>query len=211
MGYTIRQGLRIGVSAYRGPYLYRESPYFFPGESSPRDLPATAVGADVEWARGHWNMYGEWQRFEMTYHAIPTFREDAGYFEAKRVLHPRWYIAARAGYAHGSYKSGGETYEASVGFRPDSFQLIKVGYSVQHNRDAGDFLPGARLAARHFAPSSTVISLALGLPLRVALAPLKPAIFSRISGGNGARLRRMQDPGTHLNIRRSPPGSFCSR
>jgi hypothetical protein len=139
VGYTIRQGLRVGISAYRGPYLYREYPYFFPGESSPRDLPATAVGADVEWARGHWNMYGEWQRFEMNYHAIPTFREDAGYLEAKRVLHPRWYIAARAGYLHGSYKSGGETYEASVGFRPDSFQLIKVGYSVQHNSDVGDF------------------------------------------------------------------------
>jgi len=139
VGYTIRQGLRVGVSAYRGPYLYRQSPYFFPGESSQRDLPATAVGADVEWARGHWNMYGEWQRFELNYHVIPTFREDAGYFEAKRVLHPRWYIAARAGYAHGSYKSGGETYEASVGFRPDSFQLIKVGYSVQRNSDVGDF------------------------------------------------------------------------
>jgi hypothetical protein len=139
VGYTIRQGLRVGISAYRGPYLYRESPYFFPGESSPRDLPATAVGADVEWARGHWNMYGEWQRFEMNYHAIPTFREDAGYFEAKRVLHPRWYIAARAGYLHGSYKSGGETYEASAGFRPDSFQLIKAGYSVQRNSDGGDF------------------------------------------------------------------------
>jgi hypothetical protein len=138
-GYTIRQGLHVGVSAYRGPYLYREYPYFFPGESSPRDLPATAVGADVEWARGHWNLYGEWQRFEMNYHAIPTFREDAGYLEAKRVLHPRWYIAARAGYLHGSFKSGGEAYEASIGFRPDSFQLIKVGYSLQHNSDAGDF------------------------------------------------------------------------
>ena len=139
MGYTIRQGLRVGISSYRGPYLYREYPYFFPGESSPRDLPATAVGADVEWARGHWNVYGEWQRFEMNYHAIPTFREDAGYFEAKRVLHPRLYIAARAGYAHTSYRSGGETYEGSVGFRPNSRQLIKVGYSVQRNDDVGDF------------------------------------------------------------------------
>jgi hypothetical protein len=139
VGYTIRQGLRVGISAYRGPYLYREYAYFSPGESSPRDLPATAVGADVEWAQGHWNLYGEWQRFELNYHTIPTFREDAGYAEAKRVLHPRWYVAARAGYEHTSYNSGGETYEASVGFRPNSFQLIKVGYSFQHNSDVGDF------------------------------------------------------------------------
>lgn len=139
VGYTIRQGLHVGISAYRGPYLDREYPYFFPGESSPRDLPATAAGADVEWARGHWNLYGEWQRFELNYHAIPTLRETAGYFEAKRVLHPRWYVAARAGYAHTSYQSGGETYEGSVGFRPNTHQLIKVGYSVQRNSDVGDF------------------------------------------------------------------------
>ena len=88
---------------------------------------------------GHWNLYGEWQKFELNYHAIPTFREDAGYAEARRVLHPRWYVAARAGYLHTSYHSGGETYEASVGFRPNLHQLIKVGYSVQRNRDAGDF------------------------------------------------------------------------
>ena len=138
-GYTIRQGLRVGISAYRGPYLYREYRYFFPGESSPRDLPATAVGTDVEWARGHWNVYGEWQRFEMNYHTIPAFREDAGYVEARRVLHPRWYVAARAGYLHGGYRSGGETYEASAGFRPNTRQLIKVGYSVQRDRDGGDF------------------------------------------------------------------------
>jgi len=137
VGYTIRQGFRVGISTYRGPYLDRQSPYFWPGESSPRDLPATAVGADVAWARGHWNLYGEWQRFEMNYHAIPTFREDAGYIEARRVLHPRWYVAARAGYLHGSYQSGGETYEASVGFRPDAHQLIKVGYSVERERDDG--------------------------------------------------------------------------
>ncbi|HEY3826366.1 MAG TPA: hypothetical protein VGL82_17495 [Bryobacteraceae bacterium] len=138
-GYTIRQGLHVGVSAYRGPYLYREYAYFFPGESNPRDLPATAVGADVEWAHGHWNVYGEWQRFEMNYHAISTFREDAGYIEARKVLHPRWYVAARVGYAHTSYNSGGEMYETSVGFRPNQHQLIKVGYSLQRNDDDGDF------------------------------------------------------------------------
>jgi len=138
-GYTIRQGLRVGISAYRGPYLDREDPNFRRGESSPRDLPATAVGTDVEWATGHWNVYGEWQWFEMNYHAIRTFREKAGYAEARRVLHPRWYVAARAGYDHGSLQSGGETYEASVGYRPNTYQLIKVGYALQRERDQGDY------------------------------------------------------------------------
>jgi hypothetical protein len=141
IGYTIRQGLRVGVSGYRGPYLDRTDPFYRPGESNPRDLPASAGGVDVEWARGHWNVYGEWQRFAMTYHQIPTFREDAGYVEAKRVLHPRWFVAARAGYLHGSYRSGGETYEVAAGYRPNTHQLIKVGYSVERERDAGDLYP----------------------------------------------------------------------
>ncbi len=138
VGYTIRQGLRVGISGYRGPYLDREYPYYFPGESSPRDLPASALGTDVEWAQGHWNVYGEWQWFEMNYHAIPTFRKNAGYAEVRRVLHPRWYVAARAGYLDGSYASGGETYEVAVGFRPNTHQLIKVGYSLERERDEGD-------------------------------------------------------------------------
>jgi hypothetical protein len=138
VGYTIRQGLRVGISTYRGPYLDWHYPYFFPGESDPKDLPATALGADAEWAHGHWNLYGEWEHFELNYHAIPTLRENVAYFEAKRVLHPRWYVAARTGYLHTSYQSGGETWEASVGFRPDSWQLIKVGYTLQQESRSGD-------------------------------------------------------------------------
>ena len=138
LGYTLRQGFRIGISSYRGPYLDRQSRFFLPGESSPKDLPATAVGTDAQWAGGHWNLYGEWQRFELNYHVIPTFRRDGGYFEAKRVLHPRWYAAARADYLHGSHQSGGETYEASVGYRPNVHQLIKIGYSVIRERNNGD-------------------------------------------------------------------------
>jgi hypothetical protein len=135
IGYTIRQGFRVGLSAYRGPYLDREYPYFYPGEAPPRDLPATAGGVDAGWAHGHWNLQGEWQRFVMTYHAIPTFRENAGYAEVRRVLTPRWYVAARAGYLHGYYSSGGDTYEAVAGFRPNTHQLIKLGYTAAHLRN----------------------------------------------------------------------------
>src|SRR3984893_18411175 len=46
VGYTIRQGFRVGVSAYRGPYLDRHYAYYFPGEAQPRDLPDTGYGFD---------------------------------------------------------------------------------------------------------------------------------------------------------------------
>ena len=136
-GYTIRQGFRVGVSTYRGPYLDRQLPFFRPGESNPKDLPATALGADAQWARGHWNLYGEWEHFEMNYHVMPTYRRNGAYVEAKRVLSPRWYVAARTGFLHTSYNSGGETYEVAAGYRPNSWQLIKAGYMLERERGPG--------------------------------------------------------------------------
>ncbi len=130
IGYTIRQGLRVGVSAYRGPYLDRQYPYFFPGEANPKSRPATAYGVDAQWGRGHWNLSGEWQHFQMTYRAIPTFNEHTGYAEAKVVLSPRWYLAGRAGYVRTRFP-GRESYELAAGFRPNRFQLVKAEYEVQ--------------------------------------------------------------------------------
>jgi hypothetical protein len=136
-GYTIRQGLRIGVSGYRGPYLSRDFPYFFPGESPPHDLPAGAVGVDVEWAIGHWNIQGELQRFIMTYHVIPTFHEQAGYAEVRRGLSPRWFVAERSSYIEPSEGPVVQEYEAVAGFRPDSHQIIKMGYGVDRTCASG--------------------------------------------------------------------------
>jgi hypothetical protein len=130
-GYTIRQGLRVGASAYRGPYLDRHYEFFFPGELPPRDLPATAVGVDAQWGHGPWNMYGEWQRFQLDYHVIPTLREHTGYAEVRRVLTPRWYIAARLGYIHPDAFAGHQAYELVAGFRPNRYQLAKIGYEIQ--------------------------------------------------------------------------------
>ena len=130
-GYTIRQGFRVGVSAYRGPYLDRNYRYYFRGEARPRDLPGSAYGIDVEWGRGHWTVYGELQRFQMDYRAIPTFHQHTGYVEARRVLHPRWYVAARAGYQRASAFPGSEAYEVAGGFRPNRYQLVKLGYQIQ--------------------------------------------------------------------------------
>jgi hypothetical protein len=130
LGYSIRQGLRVGFSGYRGPYLDRHFAFYFPGEAKPRSLPGSGVGAEVEWASGHWNVRGEWQRFVYTYQLIPTFRQAGGYAEVRRVLHPRWFLAARVGYLHATYASGAESYEAGAGYRPNRFQIIKAGYRV---------------------------------------------------------------------------------
>jgi hypothetical protein len=91
------------------------------------------LGLDVEWARGHWNLQGELQKFVMPYTVIPSLHEQAGYAEVKRVLHPRWYIAARGGYTSTNLGGNVESLEAAAGFRPDRFQLIKFDYELDHH------------------------------------------------------------------------------
>jgi hypothetical protein len=137
-GYTIRQGFRVGASAYRGPYLYRAYPYFFPGEANPNTLPAHAIGADVQFARGHWYASGEIQRFVFPYKAIPTYRAQAGYFEVKRVLHPRWYVAGRVGYQSSTFAHI-QSFEVAAGYRPGANQLIKLDYEL--DRESGSLSP----------------------------------------------------------------------
>ena len=113
-GYTIRQGLRVGASA-------------FYGTANPVTLGAHGVGADVQFAHGHWYTNGEIQHFVLPWKPIPTGRTRAGYAEVKRVLTPRWYVAARTGYQHG-YRGRVESYEFAAGFRPGANQLVKVDY-----------------------------------------------------------------------------------
>jgi hypothetical protein len=132
-GYTIRQGLRIGVSAYRGPYLDRQYEYFYPGEANPNTLSAHALGLDGGWARGHTSLLGEVQNFVMPYKAIPTFRESAAYAEFKQVLSPRWYMAARACLTTAKEAGQVRGLETAAGFRPDRLQLIKVSYEIAHH------------------------------------------------------------------------------
>jgi hypothetical protein len=131
-GYTIRQGFRVGASAYRGPYLDRKYQYFVPGEANPNTLPASALGLDVSWAHGHTTARGELQRFVMPYSKIPTFREVAGYGEVKQTLNPRLYLAVRGGCLSTNGAGDQRTLEAAVGFRPNRFQLIKASYEFEH-------------------------------------------------------------------------------
>jgi hypothetical protein len=132
-GYTIRQGFRVGVSGYRGPYLDRQYAYFFPGEANPNTLPAHAVGIDAGWEHGHTRILAEGQKFVMPYKAIPTYSKVAAYVEIRQVLSPRWYVAVRPGYT--SANEGGDVgrVESSAGFRPNRHQLLKFGYEVNRN------------------------------------------------------------------------------
>jgi hypothetical protein len=138
-GYTIRQGLHVGASAYHGPYLDQSYKYYFPGEVSPGRLPATGAGLDVSWARGHTTVQGELQKFVMPYTVIPTFREIAGYGEVCQVLAPRWFIAARFGASSANATGRMQNLETSAAFRPNRFQLIKIGYELErYSNGTGD-------------------------------------------------------------------------
>ncbi len=134
-GFTIRQGLRVGISGYRGPYVDRTYPFYFPAEGRPRSMPGNAIGLEVQWARGHWNTRGEWQKFEMTYGTFPTFHEHTGYGEVQRSLGPRWYVASRMGYVGADYAGRVESIEVVAGYRPGAHQIVKLSYETKFYND----------------------------------------------------------------------------
>ncbi len=147
-GYSLVQGFRVGVSAYRGPFLDHSVVGFLPAGHSVSDFPSTGAGLDAQWARGRSSTTGEWQWFRFDY---PNFRQSPkssfAYAEVKVVLNPRTYLAVRAGYQRNSrvqdnYVWSDETfapnmqaYEFAVGFRPNRWQLVKVGYEWLRGED----------------------------------------------------------------------------
>jgi hypothetical protein len=132
LGHTILQGLRVGASAGRGPYLDRQWPFYARGEANPNLLPGSSAAADVEFAHGYWTVIGEWDWMLMSYHAIPFTHREGSYVEVKRGLAPRWYVAARAGYLTMN-RDLAESYEVATGFRPNTHQIIKLSYEIQHD------------------------------------------------------------------------------
>jgi hypothetical protein len=138
-GYTIRQGLRVGGSMYRGAYL-KVGRSLLPTDHT-RDWQLLALGLDFQWARGRWSANGEWQRFHYPYPRYilsPTFQ--FGYLEVKTRLHPRVYTAARAGYnAYSMIQTESmaypvaprptrQAYEFVIGYQINRSQLLKIGY-----------------------------------------------------------------------------------
>jgi hypothetical protein len=147
-GYTIRQGLRVGVSGFRGPFLENDVKALLDPGKSVRDYPAVGIGTEVQWGRGRWNAVAEWQRIEFNY---PGFEKppavSSAFLELKATLNPRFYAAFRGAYeSNGRVKDnfGGETehflpnrqsYEFAVGYRVNRFQTLKVGYEVFRTTD----------------------------------------------------------------------------
>jgi len=140
-GYTIRQGFRVGMSAFRGPYLDRSLAPLLPVGTGIRSFPASGLGIDAQWARGRWSVSGEWQRFwfdSPNFTTAPSF--NSGYAEAKSILTPRIYLAARAGWlstgavadksgaSASDFAPGLRSYELGVGYWLGRNELLKGSY-----------------------------------------------------------------------------------
>ncbi len=109
------------------------------------DFPASGLGVDFQFARGRWNVGGEWNRFVFDFpHLDNASTLSFGYTEIKLIITPRWYAALRPNYQTDNHAVIGgvqspttvfpnrQYYEAAVGFRPDRYQLLKVGYEWAH-------------------------------------------------------------------------------
>jgi hypothetical protein len=92
----------------------------------------SGVGLEAQWARGHWNLHAELQRFVMAYRTIPAFHEQTGYIDAQRVLSPRWYLAARFGYLSADYVGRRQSIETVAAYRPTAAETIKLSYETRH-------------------------------------------------------------------------------
>ena len=140
-GYTIRQGFRVGGSAFRGPYLSPVIASILPMGTSLRSFPATAVGLDAQWARGHFSAAGEWQRFQFDSPRLAGAPSVAStYGELKTELTPRLFVAVRAGWMTpgGAADTSGistdqfapnlGSYELGAGTWINRHQLLKGSY-----------------------------------------------------------------------------------
>jgi hypothetical protein len=142
-GFTIRQGLRVGVSGFSGPYLDRIVSPFLPAGTGVRDFPASAAGIEGQWASGRYTVFSEWHRFKFN---LPNFVVSPSLVswggEGKARLTPRFFVAGR----FGRYESGRVadtkgvvadrygprvTYiEPGIGSWLNRRQLVKLSYAV---------------------------------------------------------------------------------
>jgi hypothetical protein len=140
-GYTIRQGLRVGISGFRGPFITPDVSGWLPVGTSARTFPASGLGLEAQWALGHWSASGEWQRFQYDYPGFPQAPSVVfTYGEAKRMLTPRLYLAGRIGWLKpgGATDSSGAStnqfspsiasYELAGGWWLNRHQLLKASY-----------------------------------------------------------------------------------
>lgn len=140
-GTTVIPGLRVGVSGFRGPWLQSSTQSLLDSGLHWRQFTASGFGLDAQWARSRLSLSGEWQRLQYRYPNFPSGPIlQYGYAEAKWTLNPRWFAATRLGYqrhssvaddlthSHSHFLPTRSAYEFSIGYRPRSANLIKVGY-----------------------------------------------------------------------------------
>lgn len=140
-GYTIVPGLRVGGSAFRGPYLDPGLVPLLPVGTTLRSFPATGTGLDAQWAHGRWSASGEWQRFQYdspNFTAAPAVVSSYG--EVKTVITPRFFLAGRAGWmspggardktgiSTNQFAPSISSYELGAGSWINRYQLIKASY-----------------------------------------------------------------------------------
>ena len=140
-GYSVRQGFRVGVSGFRGPYLASLLKPLLPAGTTVRDFPASAVGVDVQWEHGRFSATGEWQRFQFDSPNLtlaPSIQ--SSYLEVKTVLTPRLFVAARpawlnsggatdaAGIHTGQFAPDMSSYEVGGGIWVNRYELVKGSY-----------------------------------------------------------------------------------
>jgi hypothetical protein len=68
------------------------------------------------------------QRFQFNKLDASAVVAHYGYGEAKMILTPRLYAAARFGYRRQDLRPSRNSTELTVGIRPNRFQLVKIGY-----------------------------------------------------------------------------------
>jgi hypothetical protein len=143
-GYTIRQGFRVGVSGFRGPFLEKSIGSFLPSATTVGDYPATGIGLESQWALARWSANGEWTWFQFQYPGFVTAPAVySGFAELKTTLSPRFFSGIRASYlkynrpedaqirSSTPWQPTMQQYEFSLGFHVNHFQTLKIGYELQ--------------------------------------------------------------------------------
>ncbi len=99
--YNFEPGLKIGASAYYGPYLSDEM--FYEGdilentEFNSKDFINAGIGYELYFAKRYLEIFSEAYYSTWAYPGLPDLSSISGYFEFKYKIRPRWYIASRFG------------------------------------------------------------------------------------------------------------------
>jgi hypothetical protein len=134
-GYSFRGGLHIGASGFRGPYLDQILAPLLPAGKRVSDFPASGFGTDAQWSGGSWSVEGEWQYFRFS---LPGFAVSpsahAGYVQAKKIISPRLFVAARTTAQDSGRVASLSGTVASRITAPEQIQEIGMGYRLNRRQ-----------------------------------------------------------------------------